>query len=102
MDQQVQATRRAEAAIREAARKLLPHGSLVLFGSRARGTAGRRSDFDLAVIPKPGFSARERLAFAEALEASPAIIYPIDLVDWSQASDDLRERIRTEGIVWKN
>ncbi len=94
--------RRAEAAIKQSAQQLLRHATLVLFGSRARGTAGRRSDFDLAVIPKPGYSARERLAFAEALENSPFIIHRVDLVDWNEASEALRERIRREGVVWKN
>jgi predicted nucleotidyltransferase len=92
----------AEQAIKEAAERLLPHGSLYLFGSRARGTADRRSDFDLAILPKAGFSQRELLEFAEALDQSPAIIYAIDLVDWEEASKELRERIHKEGILWKN
>ena len=92
----------AERAIKEAAERFLPHASLYLFGSRARGTAWRRSDFDLAILPKEGYSQVERLRFAEALERSPAIIYTIDLVDLTEASMDLRQRINEEGVLWKN
>jgi predicted nucleotidyltransferase len=96
------AVMRAEKAIREVAQKLLPHASLYLFGSRARKDAGRRSDFDLAIIPREGFSERERLVFSESLERSPEIIYPIDLVHWGEASPQLRAKIKREGILWKS
>jgi len=42
----------AEQAIRATADQTLPHAKLVLFGSRVRGDARPRSDFDLAVFKK--------------------------------------------------
>jgi predicted nucleotidyltransferase len=96
------AIEQAEAAIREAAQRHLPHARLILFGSRAAGHASRRSDFDLAVIPGPGFAPAELLHFREALEESSAILHPVDLLDIRDASPALRQKIETEGIEWKS
>lgn len=92
----------AKEAICAIASETLPNASLVLFGSRARGEARRRSDFDLAVLPREGFTSRELIRFIEALEMSPKIIYPLDIVDTGTASAALMAKIQTEGRVWKN
>lgn len=97
-----EAQERAEKAIRGIAERSLPHASLVLFGSRARGDARRRSDFDLAVVPRDGFSDNELVIFSDSLERSSEIIYPIDLVDMRQASEELKAKIEAEGLIWKN
>jgi predicted nucleotidyltransferase len=93
---------RARAAICKIAEASLPHSSLVLFGSRARGDFRRRSDFDLAVVPKVGFNNRELLEFSELLDRSAEIIYSIDLVDMRDASDELKAKVSAEGRIWKN
>lgn len=97
-----EAEARAEKAIRDIAERSLRHASLVLFGSRARGDARRRSDFDLAVVPYEGFRESELTVFSDLLEQSSHIIYPLDIVDWRQASDELKAKVKTEGQVWKN
>jgi len=102
MEEAQRAAERAELAIRTAAAETLPNASLVLFGSRARGTAGRRSDFDLAIIPRSGFSRREHHAFVDQVDGSPDIIHPVDIVLWPEASPELRRRIQDEGISWKS
>ena len=96
------AIQKAENAIRSIAEQTLPHASLVLFGSRARGDAGRRSDFDLAVFPSEGFETRELLEFSDQLDRSPQIIYPLDIVDTRSASSDLINKIQKEGRSWKS
>jgi predicted nucleotidyltransferase len=73
-----------------------------LFGSRARGDALRRSDFDLAFEPLDGFDAASLFAFEDAVEHDPEIIYPIDLVNLSEAGDLLRTRVEQEGVLWKS
>ncbi len=70
-----------------------------LFGSRARGTARRGSDVDVAILPTaplpPGLLARVR----ESLEESH-VPYVVEVVDLSEASDALRRRVLEEGIRW--
>ena len=97
----INAVAMAEQAIRAIAKETLPHASLVLFGSRARGDARRRSDFDLAVFPGPGFEQKELARFSERLEESSKIIYPIDLVDTRTASEEMLAKIEREGVRWK-
>lgn len=99
--QAVEAAQCTESAIRLLAQQSLPHASLVLFGLRARGDPRRRSDFDLAVLPRAGFSETEILNFSESLERSPEIIYAIDLIDFRSASAELRSKIESEGKLWK-
>ncbi|GAB4580910.1 MAG: nucleotidyltransferase domain-containing protein [Anaerolineales bacterium] len=71
-----------------------------LFGSQARGQAGRISDIDIAVLPLepiPGWIFSE---IREALEESN-ILYPVELVDLSETDERFRKRVFEEGIVWK-
>lgn len=96
------AENRAQAAICKIANKCLPHASLVLFGSRARGDARRRSDFDLAIVPGVGFNDGELFEFSEQLDRSSDIIYPIDIVDMRNASNELKAKVEMEGRTWKN
>jgi predicted nucleotidyltransferase len=70
---------------------------VVLFGSRARGDHGRRSDIDLAV-DAPGATLADRALLAELVEDAPALV-GIDLVRLDQADESLRQEIEREGIV---
>ena len=69
---------------------------VVLFGSRARGDAGERSDVDLA-LDAPTLSRDDwnRLA-ADAEDAET--LYRVDLVRLSEAPAALRQRIEAEGV----
>ena len=72
---------------------------LRLFGSRARGDAGSRSDIDLALVAAgklpPDLLARAR----EAIEEAP-IPFRADIVDYHAADDRLRRAIDHDGIEW--
>lgn len=68
---------------------------VVLFGSRARGDAGPRSDVDLAV-EAPGASARDWLRLADLAEDADTLL-AIDLIRLEHAPAHLRERISAEG-----
>lgn len=70
---------------------------VLLFGSRARGDHGRRSDIDLAV-DAPGATLADRARMAELVEDAPALV-GIDLVRLDQAGGALRQEIEREGIV---
>ena len=71
---------------------------VLLFGSRATGTAHRASDIDLAVVA-PDMSPAEWADLCEQVEESP-IVYRIDLVRFDALQQGtLKERIIREGVV---
>jgi len=58
-----------------------------LFGSRAKGTADRRSDFDIGVDAGRPLSARDLTELREAFDAAPLLAR----VDFACVDDDFRE-----------
>ena len=74
---------------------------MFLYGSWAAGTAARTSDIDVALLPLESIP-RDLLArIREDLEQS-RVIYPVDLVDLSECSEDFRDRVLREGISWSD
>lgn len=74
------------------------HGVAVayLFGSRAEGTAGPASDYDVAVLfaePEPALDATVRLA----TDLSALLGAPVDVVDPDRAGLELRGRVAERG-----
>lgn len=93
------------AAIIEAIRDILrPHaGELVaayVFGSVARGSAGPRSDIDLALlyahVPEPGLAG---LGFDVAFDVERRLSRQVDVVVLNGASPDLIHRVLRDGVV---
>jgi predicted nucleotidyltransferase len=70
---------------------------VLLFGSRAHGDAGARSDIDLA-IEAPDATRRQWIEIALLVEDADMLL-PIDLVRLEEAAPALRKRILTEGII---
>ena len=70
-----------------------------LFGSFARGEARRYSDIDVAISPLEPLPPGLLLEIEEALDQSE-VLYPVELVDLTTASESLRERVAAEGIPW--
>ena len=71
---------------------------VILYGSRARGSAREDSDYDLAfVFPKDRHNRWVR--FVVDLDDAAVTLLPVDLLDWNEASESLRERICREGVV---
>lgn len=70
---------------------------LWLFGSRARGEASPRSDYDLALWTDPPLDLATLAALREELEALP-MLQKVDLVELSWAPG-LREAVEREGIL---
>ena len=71
-----------------------------LFGSRARGTHYARSDIDIALDtgkPLP----RVDIGEARDMLAESNIPYKIDVVDVHGVSQEMREAIYREGIIWR-
>jgi predicted nucleotidyltransferase len=95
-------TAASDPALPEAVRRLVARlgaepgvRRVVLFGSRARGDAGPRSDVDLAV-EAPGLSAHEWLRLTDMAEEVDTLL-SIDLVRLEEAPEELRARIESEG-----
>lgn len=70
---------------------------VILFGSRARGNAGDRSDIDLAVAAR-GASARQWSEIEEWTRETPSLT-KIDMARLDTAGETFRSRILEEGIV---
>lgn len=79
---------------------LFPDAIIYLFGSRARGTQREYSDIDLAIdggAPiNPG-----AIGEAKAMLSESNIPYVIEVVDFNEISETMKNAILTEGIVWK-
>ena len=81
---------------------LTPYDVLVyLFGSRANGTMTRNSDIDVAVLSKEPLPAGLLSKIRETLEDSQ-ILYNVDLVDLSEVSQEFKDKVIREGIIWKD
>jgi len=70
-----------------------------LFGSRARGRAGRTSDIDIGILPLEPVPLEVWSRLREALEDSH-VLYPVDLVDLSRVPAEFRQRVEGEAIAW--
>jgi type I restriction enzyme S subunit len=83
--------------VRDILRQHVPEYAVWAFGSRARGSARRYSDLDLAVItdaPMP----IPRMAALKAAFSESDLPWRVDIVDWSVTSDRFRRIIERERI----
>jgi len=71
---------------------------VIAFGSRARGTAGASSDFDVAVLFDHELSLAERSKLVQSLARKLGVSEEqVDLVDLRTASPLLQYRVTNEG-----
>lgn len=80
----------------------LENSTLILFGSRAKNTNTRYSDFDLAVLPPKEFKKNKLTLFIDAIQESSKIIYPVDVVLYDDLALSWQKTIREEGQIWKS
>ena len=73
--------------------------TVYLFGSRARGPVRRASDVDIAVEAHEPLPPRVLARLRDRLEES-TVPYRVEILDFASAGDDLRMRIKQEGVVW--
>lgn len=74
----------------ERSRQRLVGHRVILFGSRARGDARTRSDFDLAVTGPSPLPLADFYALADQIEALPTL-YRFDWVDLARTGTRFRE-----------
>ncbi len=75
--------------------------SVYLFGSRANGTMTRNSDIDVAVLAQEALPAGLLSKIREKLEDSQ-ILYNVDLVDLSEVTQEFKDKVIREGLIWKD
>ena len=72
-----------------------------LFGSHAKGTTHRYSDIDIAILPIGQLPAGWISQLKEIIEQS-TIPYFVDIIDLSKTDEDFRNKVFSEGILWKD
>ena len=71
---------------------------VALFGSRARGDHRRQSDYDFCFWMNAS-SRHGWQNYREWVDSNAETLAPIDLVDWDEASPDLKNSILKESFV---
>jgi len=71
---------------------------VILYGSRARGDAQENSDFDLAFVFPQAHRGRW-VRFLADLDDAALTLRPVELVDWNEVSEPLREQICKDGVI---
>jgi type I restriction enzyme S subunit len=79
-------------------RRHVPDHEVWAFGSRARGTARRYSDLDLAIISETPLPVMTHADLTEAFSESD-LPWRVDIVDWATTSPAFREIIRASHVV---
>ena len=79
----------------------LPTCKIFLFGSRARGHHGSRSDIDLALDNGQAIPGYVLLEIKDAVEQSNVPFF-VDIVDLHSTSDSLKKEIQRDGVSWNS
>lgn len=74
--------------------------AIALFGSMARGKVHAGSDVDIAVLPRGPWDKRKLTFLRERLEELN-VPYVVELVDFSEVSNDFREIALENSLWWK-
>ena len=79
--------------------KYLPRAQIFLYGSRARNDHTLESDIDIAIDNKNRIDKITLSTIKEDVDES-TIPFFVDIVDFTQVSDNLRNQILKDGILW--
>lgn len=74
--------------------------SIALFGSMADGTVHGSSDVDIAIIPRGKWNRSKLTLLREKIEELN-VPYKVDIVDFSEVSDDFRFMALRSSVWWK-
>lgn len=75
--------------------------TIILFGSRANGTAQERSDFDIGIIHNGTLNIRLKYDLIDWLEAIPTLM-KFDVVDLEAVPDDFRkEALKNHQVLFE-
>lgn len=76
----------------------VPEREVWAFGSRAKWTAKKFSDLDLAIIGEPPLTPEQSTALVEAFAESD-LPWKVDVVDWATTSPSFRQIIERDKVV---
>ncbi|WLR51894.1 nucleotidyltransferase domain-containing protein [Bacillus tianshenii] len=75
--------------------------NIYLFGSWARFEEKQSSDIDVAIEPISSVSPSKWIELREKVEES-TIPYQVDIVNLNEVSEELRNNVQKEGVLWKD
>ena len=81
-------------------KKLLPQAHIYLFGSRARKDNQPESDIDVAIDNNQKIDLHTLSIIKEEIEES-TIPFTVDIIDLQAVSDDFKEQILKDGVLWQ-
>lgn len=74
---------------------------VVLFGSRARGEFVNTSDVDVGIIAGKGADRKKLILLREYIDELN-IPYKVEIVDFSTVSEEFKNMVLKEAVVWKD
>ncbi len=74
---------------------------VVLFGSRARGEFVNTSDVDVGIIVGKGADRKKLILLREYIDELN-IPYKVEIVDFSTVSEEFKNMVLKEAVVWKD
>ena len=83
--------------VREILRKHIPDREVVVFGSRASGSARKYSDLDLAVLGDSPLTLSLLSALGEDFDESD-LPFKVDVIDWAMIDEKFRSIIRRTSV----
>jgi predicted nucleotidyltransferase len=86
--------------VNEILQRFLPDREVWAFGSRAKWTAKKYSDLDLAVIADEPLSIELMAEMNEAFQES-ALPFKVDVADWAEINPSFRKVIESHHVVLK-
>lgn len=84
--------------VRDILRKHVPEFEVWAFGSRAKWTAKKYSDLDLAIVSDHPVPLDVMAALADDFSES-ALPWKVDLVDWASTSEAFRNIVERDRVV---
>lgn len=84
--------------VRDILRRHVPDRTVWAFGSRAKGTAWRYSDLDLAIITETPLPFDIAGAMREDFSESD-LPFRVDILDWATTSDQFRRIVEQDKVV---
>jgi predicted nucleotidyltransferase len=71
-----------------------------LFGSRARGDNAVVADVDIGIVPGEGFR-KGKLALLREFIENLNVPYRVEIIDFSEVSDQFRTEALKDTVLWK-